>query len=182
MTNDTLELSISQYADGTLPAGERLAVEAALVANPAARAALAEYRRLGELLAAIPSVDLDWDRLASHLSSAIDAEVDAPAVVGRIGFGAWGRWAGALAAVATVAVGVGLFARHRSPVDVAVKPTPAAVQPVIVVTGPTVDVDRGVAVAEVRVGPSPALAARDASWRYGEGVVSRPPTAVIVKR
>ena len=166
------DAAILAYADGTLPADRRGDVEA----DPAALAAVAEYRRLGELLAA-PPVDLDWDRLAGHLSAAVAAE-DRPAVVGRIGFGA--RAWGAIAAAAALAVGVGLLS-HRSPV--AVRPTPTAPPPsVAVVTGPTADVAADPAVADVRVGPSPALTARDAHWRYAEGVVTRRQTVVIAGR
>ena len=32
---------------------------------------------------------------------------------------------------------------------------------------------------EIKIGPSPALAATADSWRYAEGVVTRPSSAVI---
>ncbi len=177
MISDALEFSISQYADGTLPDGERLAVEAALSADPAARAVLADYRRLGDLLLA-PPADLDWDRLHRHLSSAV-AEGDRPAVAGRIGFGMWRL--GAIAAAAVVAVAVGIMAHGGRPTPVAVVPTPAPAVQVAEVTGPTVEAAAGPVVSQVTVGPSPALAARGSSWRYAEGVVSRQPTVVIAR-
>ena len=175
MVSDDLELSISQYADGTLPADERPAVARAVATDPAAAAALAEYRRLGELLAA-PPAGIDWDRLAAHLSSAVGGD-DHLSVAGRIGFASWPlRW-GAIAAAAVVAAGVGLL-MHRSPAVPSPGPT-RSTEAVAEVSGPSLDAAAAPGVAEVKVGPSPALAAHDASWRYGEGVVSRPPTVVI---
>ena len=176
MTTEELEYALSQYADGTLPVGERSAVEAAMATDPAAEAVLADYRRLGELLRE-PPADLDWDRLARRLSAAV-ADDDRSAVVGRIG---WGRRWAAVAAVAAVAVTVGLLARRpgttsSGPVAaVRNEPGPAVAD----VSGPALEAGGGPAVADVAVGPSPALAASGSSWRYGEGVVSRPPTVVI---
>ena len=177
MTADELEFSISRYADGDLSDGQRSAVEDRLATDPAARAVLADYRRLGDLLAA-PPAGLDWDALAGRLSSAV-AEGDAPAVAGRIGFAGWAWRAGSLAAAVAVAVTVGRTL-HRAPT--VAMPTPAAVPvgpAVAEVSGPSVEVGSGPVVAQVTVGPSPALAARTSSWRYGEGVVSRPATVVI---
>ena len=175
MTDEDLEFSISQYADGTLPADGRAAVEAVLAADPAARAALAEHRRLTALLA-VPPAGVDWDRLASRLSAGV-ADGDR-GVAGRIGR-AWLPWRiGAVAAAAAVAVTVGLLA-HRGRPGAAVRPVRVDAPAVAIVTGPAVETGTGPAEAQVTIGPSPALAARGESWRYAEGVVTRPSTATI---
>ncbi len=165
MTPDALEFALSQYADGTLPSGERAAVDIVLAADPAARATVADYRRLDRLLADPPAVN--WDRFAARLAAAV---ADPPAVAGRIG---WWRPA-AVAAAAVVAVTVGL-ARHGRPTA----PARTAPESVAVVSGPAVEAAAGPAEATVSIGPSPALAARGGSGRYAEGVVGRPPTVVI---
>ena len=185
MTSDELEFSISQYADGTLPAGQRPAVDAALAADPAARRVLAEYRRLNQLLAA-PPAGVDWDRLAAHLSAAVDDEraderLARPAVAGRIGPAWRSPWRiGSVAAAAAMAVTVGLLAHHGRPAGT---PVPAGRQvveaAVAEVTGPGVESATVPPEAQVTIGPSPALAARAGSGRYAEDVISRTPRVVI---
>ena len=73
MTRDQLEFSISQYADGTLPAWERAALEAVLARDAAARALLAEYRALDAALKAAPDAPpaVAWDRLAERIGGAV---------------------------------------------------------------------------------------------------------------
>ncbi len=177
MIAEDLEFSISQYVDGSLPADERAAVEAALAADPAARAALAEHRQLNALLAT-PPAGLNWGRVASHLSSFAADEHDHVAVAGRIGWRSPMR-IGSIAAVAVVAVTVGLLVHRGRPGTVVVTPVHAEAESVVVVSGPTEEPPAGPAEADVKIGPSPALAARGESWRYAEGVVGRPSTAVI---
>ena len=46
MIREELEFRIAQYADGTLPASQRAALEAELAADGAARELLAQYRQL----------------------------------------------------------------------------------------------------------------------------------------
>ncbi len=182
MTSEELEFQISHYADGTLPAAEAAALEARLAGDAAAQELLAEYRRLSATMAnhlpALPAVD--WDRLAAHLSTAVD-EADAPAIVGRITpatTSAW-SWRGRLAIAASVMIALGggwlLVKTQRG-----VQPQPTPEAPVaIAVSGPQVESASGPAVEEITVGPSKALAERADSWRYAEGVVTRPSTAVI---
>jgi anti-sigma factor RsiW len=163
------DYALSQYADGTLPEGERVAVEAQLAAAPDARATVAGYRRLDALLRE-PPPDLDWDRLAERFSAGLGAD-DAPVVVGRIGF-AVRRWTwtlGSLAAAAVVAVTVARMA-HRSGT-----PTPTARitgpvshiagPEVAVVSGPAVEAGSGAALSQVSIGPSPALARASSAGR-----------------
>ncbi|HEY8666251.1 MAG TPA: hypothetical protein VIL86_06285 [Tepidisphaeraceae bacterium] len=75
MIDEKLEFSISQYADGTLPAGEIPALEARLANDSEARELADAYRRLtGLTQAALPLPAIDWNRLAQHISSAIDEQ------------------------------------------------------------------------------------------------------------
>src|SRR3954447_25386102 len=78
-----LEFLISQYADGTLPAEGRGALEEVLRRDPAARALLEEYRGLDRALngaATAPAIaGVDWDRLAERISGAVTKQADATA-------------------------------------------------------------------------------------------------------
>src|SRR5688500_15981890 len=75
MIDEQLEFQIAQYADGTLPAGERAALERVLADDADARALLDEYRRLDAALKReMPVPAMNWDRLAAHLSDAVAAE------------------------------------------------------------------------------------------------------------
>src|SRR5437762_1696526 len=77
-----LEILISQYADGTLPAEARDALEEVLRREPAARALLEEYRGLDRALkdAAAPELaGVDWARLAERISGAVARQADATA-------------------------------------------------------------------------------------------------------
>src|SRR4051812_40612310 len=75
-----LEILIAQYADGTLPAEHRDALEEVLRRDTAARALLEEYRELDRELknAAAPEIaEVDWDRLAERISGAVTKQADA---------------------------------------------------------------------------------------------------------
>lgn len=159
MLADDLEFSISQYADGTLPAGERAALEDILRRDSAARALLAEYRRLdGALKAAVAPV-VDWDGFAGRVGDAIVragdatlpgdfefalaqwadgtlAEVDRPAVEARLAADAVAR------GVVSDAAAVDTFIRQ------AAGPLPA-VRWDALADAITAAVDRGVASASV---------------------------------
>src|SRR5947208_8726835 len=125
MDREALEFQISQYADGTLPAGDVAALEARLADDAEAREMLAEYRRLDAHLARHlpPMPNVNWDRLAAHLSTAVAAEADAvPVVAGRIGPASASTWTWrsrfAIAASVAIVLGTGalLFkARQSSP-------------------------------------------------------------------
>ena len=64
MTPDELEISITQYLDGTLADDEREPLEAHLAEDPAAQALLVGERVLTELLRSQPLPEVRWDRLA----------------------------------------------------------------------------------------------------------------------
>src|SRR3982751_4843533 len=80
MISPELEILIAQYADGTLPAERRDALEEVLRRDPAARALLEEYRELDHALkgATAPEIaGVDWDRLAERISGAVTKQADA---------------------------------------------------------------------------------------------------------
>src|SRR3954464_15255575 len=75
MMNEELEFRIAQYADGTLPARERAALEAELQENADARAMLAEYRALDAALKGNEDVPrVQWDRLASRIDAVVSEQ------------------------------------------------------------------------------------------------------------
>jgi anti-sigma factor RsiW len=81
MHRDDLEFQIAQYADGTLPADQREALEAVLAADAGARAMLEAYRKLDAALAedrAARPLAVRWDRLAEQISSKIAERADVP--------------------------------------------------------------------------------------------------------
>src|SRR5688500_14726372 len=72
MIRDDLEFQISQYADGTLPADQREALEAVLAADAGARELLEAYRKLDAALAedrAARPLAVRWDGLAARVAS-----------------------------------------------------------------------------------------------------------------
>jgi anti-sigma factor RsiW len=80
MNRDELEFSIAQYADGTLPADQRAALEAVLAADDGARATLDAYRKLDAALAddrAARPLAVRWDRLAEQISLSVAQHSDA---------------------------------------------------------------------------------------------------------
>jgi hypothetical protein len=202
MISEDFEFVVSQFADGTLAGAELESARVRIEGDADATALLAEYRRVDAMVSAssvMPAID--FDRLHAHLCSAIDA--DRPAVAGRIGFGSWRAWS-AVAAGILVAVGVGSMV-HRSGITPSggVKTSPIAVvpqtqkppgqngpgesQPVgiqsgqMLVVGPTVESPAGPGSVEISIGPSPALAARDAGWQYADSdVISKPSSAIVI--
>jgi anti-sigma factor RsiW len=188
---EELEFQIAQYADGTLPADRRAEVEARLASDPAARIVLAEYAQLGSALKqSLPLADVRWDRLADHLSAAVDRE-DAAADErqrSRLRLFAPRALPGwiAIAASVVIALGVGLRLVRTTPKPrvggdngfaVASKPAPSGE-----VIGPTVEVAEGAPVVEIEIGgPAPGSAAAVAadSDYGGNDVVSRPTRSVV---
>jgi hypothetical protein len=186
MISEDLEFLVSQFADGSIAGAELEAARVRIESDADATALLAEYRRVDVMLTAAAGMPaIDFDRFQSHLSSVIDA--DRPAVAGRIGFSSWRTWS-AVAAGVLIAVGVGSLA-HRSAVTTpVVQPNPIAIIPrpsktpgEMLVVGPTVEAPSGPGSVEISIGPSPALAARDAAWQYADSdVVSKPSSAVVI--
>ncbi len=170
MTSDELEYSISQYLDGNLPPLQRAALEEQLATDAEARALLDEYRQLDAALKkAMPVPPIAWDRLADQLSKALAAE-EAP--IRHYSIGSMG-WAGRLAVAASLllAIGIAVQLSHR-PTQL---PRSA---PVMLVSGPAIEQSSGPVLAQISIGPSPAVTH---DWRAAEEVVSRP-TVVLIDR
>jgi hypothetical protein len=144
----------------------------------------------GMLRAASPMPAVNWDRLASHLSGAIAAGAepkvdDAPAVIGRIGFGR--KFASmAVAACVLIATGIGLRTylgqNHGAPGT----PTPGNSSVAVAPTGPKSDFEiitptsedsKQPAVAEISIGPSKSYAASDVGYQRLAG--SRSPVVIV---
>lgn len=177
MTAETREYQLSQYADGSLPEGDRAAVEAWLAGDPAARAAVAGYRRLDAALAALPSVaGVDWDALGGRISVALGNS--RPAVAGRIGVAVRrAAWWGGMAVAATVGLAVGARMMQPTvpaPVPIAAKPVLMAPPAVAVVSGPAAEGGSGPASVQVSIGPSPVVSAGASADGYAYGLARHP--------
>ena len=178
MISEQIEFQISQYADGTLALADRPQIDALVKADPAAQAMLRQYEQLDAGLSQLKKMPaLRWDRLAEHLSNAIDEDSSTSAVVGRIGF-LQSRWR--IAATILVAASAVLIARQALRINHVAVPATVAPASVTIITGPQAEVAAGPAVQDITVGPSPALAARDGEARYGEGVIGQGPAKVII--
>jgi anti-sigma-K factor RskA len=175
MISEELEFRIAQYADGSLPAAEVAELEAALAADAEARALLEEYRKLDTILKAeapaLPNVR--WDRLADHISKAVDDEDRATTTYTITSW--WVRSA-AVAAVVAIAFGVvALWPRGNGNIaqnDPNDHPTAVAL---IEVGGP--ETSSKPAVEEISVEPS-ALA-EAGNYRIAEDIVYRPSRVII---
>ena len=175
MIDEQLEFRISQYADGSLPAAEVADVEAAIAADAEARALLEEYRQLDVVLKReVPSIPpIKWDRLAEHISKAVDDEDRATTTYSISTW--WVRSAAVAAVVAIAFATVSLWPHRKS--DVATtetNPPPVAVA-MIEVGGP--EESAKPAVEEISVEPS-ALAEAE-NFRITEDIVYRPSRVVI---
>jgi hypothetical protein len=144
------------------------------------------------LRAASPMPAVNWDRLATQISGAVAAEADrdvreAPAVIGRIGFGR--RVASfAVAACVLIATGIGMWAyRGGSPTSPGTgTPTQIVKQdqpkidtttPEYVIVTPTSEDSKDPAVAEISIGPSKSYAASDVGYQRVAG--SRSPVVIV---
>ena len=178
MDREQLEFLISQYADGTLPAAEAAALQAVLESDPAARALLEEYRVLDVTLKReLPLPEMNWDRLADHISAVVAQEEVAANDANRSYKIAWPTWGGvAVAAMVVIAVGLAAFLHLRRPEPSNIAKSDPGPAPVIVVAGPAPERGSGEVVEVVTIAPSP-LAQR--SYRPVNDVVYRPPRVVI---
>ncbi len=179
MTNDMiseeLQFRISQYADGTLPATDAVALEATLAGDADARAMLVEYRKLTAAIdreLALPAVN--WDRLAEHLSDTVAAADEQQQSNYTLRIGNWGRLA--IAAMVMIAVGSSawLGLRPGRSTNVALKPSPVQLAEI---TGPRAEAAIQPAVEEVAIGPS--ASARNVNYAVAEDIVYRTPRVVI---
>jgi anti-sigma factor RsiW len=170
-----LELSITQYLDGSLSPSDRAALEKQLGADPAARAMLNEHRKLDALLKASPMPQLQWETLANQISAAVaKVEILVEAEPARSNRTTWLRVGGSLAIAASMLIGVSLaFHLFHSHANVpTVNPAPAAVA---VITGPQIETTSSPSDVQITVGPAQVASSDDSMlWRYSDDVTSRP--------
>jgi anti-sigma factor RsiW len=177
---EELERSICEYLDGTLPAEQRSALEARLPSDAEAQAVLAQHRGLSGLLAsADPLPQLNWDRLADHLSASIREDEQQPQTYRLPTAGAPWRIFSSMAAAAVIVMGFGLawlvfMAERGDRVQVARGPTRASVA---IVQGPQVERASQPSVCLVAVGPSQASS--DDRW-IAEAIVDRPARVIWI--
>jgi anti-sigma factor RsiW len=175
MYDEQLEFAISQYADGTLPAARRAALEAQIAADPALEALLAEYRHLTGALDSLPQMPaINFERLSDHISQQIAQAEEERARVFQM---PWVRRIAGLAVAASVALVIGIGLEHRSN-SVTHVTAPAAGE--IAVAGPAPEAPAGAVVAQISIGPSPSVAMDDSTWRYGDSGVVAPAQRVVI--
>ena len=170
-----LELSITQYLDGSLSSAERTALEKQLDADPAARAMLDEHRKLDALLRSSPVPQLQWDALANQISAAVaKVEIPVEAEPVRSNRMTWLRIGVPMAIAASMMIGVGVafhFFRPNANLP-AGNPAPPAVA---VITGPQVETTAAPSQVQISVGPAQVASSDDSTlWRYSDDVTSRP--------
>ncbi len=190
--SEQFEFTLSQFADGNLPADEIPALEARLMEDPAARATLAQHQQLNDLLkspAMLPTIR--WGNSTKHLSNVIADASEPPSI--KLYPNRWIRGLRGLALAACVlvasALGIRTFTSHRpSTIDqVVIVPktndpstvaqlTPARVQ--IEIGGPDPETTHGMAVAEITIGAGPQ-AATEESPAFAEGIIARSPRSLI---
>jgi anti-sigma factor RsiW len=175
MLDEQLEFAISQYADGTLPASRCQALEAQIAGDPELAALLAEYQQIENALQTAPALPaINWDRLASRLSDVV-TESDHQDQPIRLYASPWVRRVASFAVAACLAVAIGIGYEHG-------KTSPARPNgpTELAVFGPVADAPAGAVVQQITIGPSPAVAMEDATWRYSDsGVVAEPQRVVI---
>lgn len=76
MSPEQLEFILTQYLDGTLPAGEVVALEEALERDPKARALREEHEKLTALLRSQQLPEMDWEELSRDLAAVVTGSVD----------------------------------------------------------------------------------------------------------
>jgi anti-sigma factor RsiW len=188
MIDEQLEFQIAQYADGTLPATERAALEQLLATDADARAMLDEYRRVDAALKReMPIPVMNWDRLAAHLSDAV-ADEDRATTTIAWPLRNWGKIAAAAAVLLLIGTIALLSLRPAAPVTNVVVNTHSSTQQtgsppatnvtvVVVVTGPAAQTATGDPVVEINIGPS--AWARQTNYGVADPVVYREPRVTI---
>ncbi len=115
--DEDFEYTLLDYLDGNLPDEEQASVKQRVSHDARAAATLDQYRALDKVLepAAIqkswPLPDVKWDRLADHISSAIDEESQAS----RMRIGTWARTTARIALAASILLTIGLWVKFYKP-------------------------------------------------------------------
>ena len=170
-----LELSITQYLDGSLSPSDRAALEKQLEIDPDARAMLEEHRKIDVLLKTSPVPQIRWDALAEHISSAVaKVEIPVEAKPARGYRMSWMRIGMPMAIAASLLIGVGVafhLLRPRAQNPTIVNPP----QAIAVITGPQVETTTAASDVQITVGPAQVASSDDSMlWRYSDDVTSRP--------
>ena len=188
---EQFEFAVSQYADGTLAAEEVAPLETRLNEDARARQLLDQHRGVSILLkapAALP--EIQWDRLAGHLSGVI-ADAAEPRTI-KLFARPWVRGFAGLAMAACLLVASAIWvrtyrARHRNDGGALVKVGPKNEMPspdkarlpiVVRITGPELEKPQGSAVAEINIGAG-SDAPGGESQALAEGIVARSPRSLI---
>jgi anti-sigma factor RsiW len=73
MTNDQIEFLISQYIDGTISGEDEAILRSVLAENADARALLAEYEKLDQLMkGTMPLPAMKWEKVSEVIGAAVD--------------------------------------------------------------------------------------------------------------
>lgn len=176
MISENLEFLISQYADGTISAEDRVEVESRLEQDGEVRRMLAEYGRVETLLRSAPAVPVfDLAAMAERINDAIDEQNARPML--RIGFG----WGMGIAAAACVMMAVGLWMRPggvNSSGPAVATSVKAGVVEVAVLRPADARLEYGPGLQQIAVGPP---ADGGYSHAISEAMVTRPNTLFIAK-
>jgi anti-sigma factor RsiW len=179
MTREELEFSICQYLDGTLPEGERVALEGRLATDSEAQAILRQERALTGVLRSgvgIPSVR--WDELAERISGAIDEQLEER--VARASSMMKMRWPSYAAAAACVGLVAGIAMHLLSQPRGQMGRSGGVAAPIaMVVEGPQEDSPGGPMVTEVSIGPGGSYTKASSLAPYADEMDSRPTRVVI---
>ncbi len=170
MTSEEVGFSISQYADGSLPAEQVHALEQLLATDENAQKLLAEYRQLDRALAAHlpPLPEVNWSQFQQSISQAV-ADAAASLASGQSVLRL--RWQARLAVAAAALLAIGLIS--------IIVTQSVELAPISQITGPKAEAPSGQVIAEVEIGPSPRLAESGQSWEYAESAITRPTRVAI---
>jgi anti-sigma factor RsiW len=189
---DELEFAVSQYVDGTLPAGEVPAIEARLADDATAQGLVDEHRKVLGALKSAPLPAVRWDRLAKHLSTTV-AEANEPATI-KLFARPWVRGLAGLAVAACVAIvstmGIrGLRSQHQQGPGPLVDVLPGSDRTVaaksIEVQIGAPDFDGGSPAARTAVAADVTISAGadtpggESAPTFAEGIVARSPRSLI---
>lgn len=190
--SEDVEHQIAGFAEGTLVAEERDAVETRLAADPAVRIMASEYRNLDACLREIPATSpvpaIDWERFARRISSAIDHDTVQAAARSHkprehaYSLLKWLRAPTRLALAASVLVGVALVARlmHNGGGPVTPSHPVIASTPVEQIAVLTPEHAAGRSQSEISIGPPTVAQAGNEDDSGGDdGVVAHPPKAFV---
>jgi anti-sigma factor RsiW len=186
--DEQLEFQIAQYADGTLPAADAVALERVLASDAEARALLDEYRRLDATLKReMPLPTINWNMLASRLSDAV-AEEDRATTTIAWPLRSWGK----VAMAASIAIVIGLMAwwqlkpatptseialNNGTTTSSSTGVNPDTAVAIVQITGPAAQAASQPAVAQIEIGPSPW--AKQTNFGVADQVVYRRPRVLI---